>query len=268
MESALDEKTTYRDYTELWNFNLGKIERIQRHIESSINDLEMKYVEFEPVYDDIMEQIDILSSIYSSYNSIEGAESVLRLKSVLESFRKKYTREGLDFNLVQHLIVKINEARNRSFSDFPKLDHDDRPATIPAGEAPCLDYSIKRHRWITFERNRSWFITPFTSIEIRTDPELPIESYEDPDYLIVSSGGTALKIRDIFGRRGRPDRPIRYVLLDGANRNFAATAIGKQIYAERDIVTPFLRPFKTVESNRLSPGRIRLFGRNHILLYR
>lgn len=268
MEPVTEENITYRDYTELWNFNLRKIEHIQQQLETSIGTLEMKYADFETIYDDIIEQVDILSSIYSSYNSIEGTESVLRLKSVLDAFRKKYTRQGFDFNLVQNLLVRINDLRDGSFTEFPKLAHDDRPVAIAADEQTDEDYSLKPYRWITFERNRSWFIAPFSGIDIRHGQDFPVTGYEDPDYLVTEINGATLKIKDIFCRRGDPALPLIYILLDGASRNFAATLIGKQIYAERDMVTPFVQPFRTVESNRLSPGRVRLFGKNHILLER
>ncbi len=257
----------YKDYEELWNFNLQKIEQIHNEIEKSIHDLECKYVDFETAYAAITRQLDVLSSIYSGYNTIHGSESVMRLKAVLESYRKRYTRESLDFNLVYGLLIKIADVRDASFEDFPRLGHDEMPVVVTEGEIPERDYSRKSHRWVTFERNRSWFIAPFSVITIIKNNDLAIESVEEPDFFTIRINGTAAKIKDIFIKSlDQPERPRCVILLDGMTRNYAADRIGRRIYAERDIITPMLKPFRTVRSHPLSPGRLRLFGKNHLLL--
>lgn len=260
-------KATYRDYGELWNFNLQKIEHIQNEIEKSIHELENKYVDFETAYADITRQLNILSSIYSGYNVIHGTETVMRLKAVLESYRKRYTRESLDFNLVYGLLMKIGDNRNHSFEDFPSLSHDEPPAIVAEGEESLRDYSGRRYKWVTFERNRSWFIAPFSAITIMKNIRAAVISAAEPDSLALSIDGQTVTVKDIFMRSAEhPESPRCVILLDGKRRNYAADTIGRRIYAERDIVTPMLKPFRTVRGHPLSPGRLRLFGKNHLLL--
>ncbi len=259
--------SAYKDYGELWNFNLQKIEHIQNEIEKSIHDLENRYVDFETAYAGITSQLDILSSIYSGYNTVHGSESVMRLKAVLESYQKRYTRESLDFNLVYSLLIKIADMRNTSFEDFPRLFHDEMPVAVTEGEYPVRDYSRRAHKWVTFERNRSWFIAPFSGITIMKNNDFTITSVEEPDYLTISIDCRSVKIKDIFIKSiDQPACPRCIIMLDGMTRNYAADRVGRRIYADRDIIKPMLKPFKTVRSHPLSPGRLRLFGKNHLLL--
>ena len=267
MEQQKNATATYRDYGELWNYTLQKIEQIQHLVEESIHDLENKYAEFESRYEVIMQQLDILSSIYAGYNTIQGSEYVLRLKSVLQSYRRRYTREGLNFNLIHYLLIKISDARDACFENFPELTHDDMPAIVSDCHSREHEYSRKKYKWITFERNRSWFIAPFTTIDIMKNDNYPIVSVEEPDYLNIDINNTILKIKDIFVKSlAQPDSPYYFILLNSELKNFAANRIGKRIYAERNIINPFIKPFKKVHAHPLSPGRIRLFGKNHILL--
>ncbi|OHD63667.1 MAG: hypothetical protein A2176_05920 [Spirochaetes bacterium RBG_13_51_14] len=267
MKNNIVKKAAFQDYGELWNYNLQKIEQIQRSIETSISDLENSYGDFEPRYEEIMQRLDILSSIYSGYNTLAGGEYILRLKSVLTAYRKRYTREGLDFNLLHYLLVKISDARNACFEQFPALSHGDMTFVKAYGGAAGKTHKPRKHNWLTFERNRSWFIVKYGNIDIRKNENFPIVSVQEPDFINVEFDDVVIKVKDIFIKSlEHPGDPRYYILLDRARKNFAANRLGKQVHSDRDFITPHIKPFRTVKSNALSPGRIRLFGRNHIVL--
>jgi hypothetical protein len=258
---------TYRDYNTLWNYNLQKIEQIQHLVDESIHDLEHSYAGFEDRYEEIMQQLDILSSIYAGYNIIQGSEYVLRLKSLLQTYRTRYTREGLDFNLIHSLLLKISEARDSSFDTFPEVSHEDMPFVVSGTRPVQDDYSGKKYKWVTFERNRSWFIAPFTTIDIMKNENYPVVSVEEPDYINFKINSHIVRVKDIFIKSlAEPETPSYFVMLDGKVKNFAAGQIGKRIYAGQNIIHPFIKPFKNIHDHPLSPGRVRLFGKNHILL--
>jgi hypothetical protein len=268
MGSNNDSKATYQDYGELWNFNLQKIEQIQLVLERSIQELESRYQDFESRYADIMQQLDILSSIYSGYNTIAGAEYVMRLKAVLSSYRKRHSREGIDFNLINNMLMKITEDRSACFENFPELTHDNSSVPIQEGGGPEESNALRKYKWITFERNRSWFIVPFKSVDVRINDNYPVLSVEEPDYLNIAINDNVYKVRDIFIKSLEyPDSPAYLIFIDRAQKNFAASRIGKRVYSDHNIVNPIVRPFRKVRENPLSPGRVRLFGKNHILLY-
>jgi hypothetical protein len=267
MAQEKDTPATYRDYNTLWNYNLQKIEQIQHLIDESIHALEHSYAGFEDRYEEIMQQLDILSSIYAGYNIIRGSEYVLRLKSVLQSYRSRYTRECLDFNLIHYLLLKISDARDSSFNTFPEVSHEDVPLVVSGSQPAENNYCGKKYKWVTFERNRSWFISPFMGIHIVKNENYPAVSVEEPDYIFFNINNDIVKVKDIFiASLAEPDAPSYFILLDDKSKNFAAGLIGKRIYADQNIMHPFIRPFKNIHEHPLSPGRIRLFGKNHIYL--
>lgn len=260
--------TSYFDYGDLWNYNLQKIEQIHQRIEESIRGLEDSYAAFESRYADLDRQLDILSSIYAGYNTITGLEDIMKLKALLRSYRERYTREGMDFDLVYSLLSRISEARSVSFESFPALSHGSTAGGPARSDIVLKDYSGKKFKWITFERNRSWFIVPFRSIEIKRSSGFPVVSVEEPDFINVSIGGCVVRSRDIFIKsQDEPEEPRYILMIDGEQNNLAAGRIGREIYSDHDFITPMIRPYKKACPNALSPGRIRLFGRNHILLY-
>jgi hypothetical protein len=260
--------STFRDYGDLWNYNLQKIEQIHQRIEESIRGLETGYAVFEARYADLDHQLDLLSSIYAAYNTISGLEDIMKLKAVLRTYRERYTREGMDFDLVHSLMARISDARGESFESFPALSHDSTGGTAGLSAEVRRDYSGKKYKWITFERNRSWFIVPYRSIEIKKSSGFPVVSVEDPCFINVNVEGRIVRSRDIFVRTlDGPEKPRYILMIDGEHNNLAAGSLGREIYSDHDFITPMIRPFKKASSNALSPGRIRLFGRNHILLY-
>jgi hypothetical protein len=268
MDSNSNTTPSYRDYGELWNYNLQKIELIHQRIGESIRELEGNYAVFESLYADLDRQLDILSSIYAGYNTIPGLEDIMKLKAVLRDYRRRYTREGMDFDLVHSLMQDIADARSAAFESFPALSHDSiSPAS--AAQAPTRkDYSGKKYKWITFERNRSWFIVPYREISIRTNSNFPVVSVEEPDIIHVEMDNRVIRARDIFMKLPEePDAPGYFLLLDREKNNLAAGRLGREIFSDHDFISPMVRPYTKAAGNTLSPGRIRLFGRNHILLH-
>ena len=65
------------------------MEEISSLIEKTLIRLEKKYIDFEESYEDLSGSIDLLLSIYSNYNSIRGAEYLLKLKGLPEGICKK-----------------------------------------------------------------------------------------------------------------------------------------------------------------------------------
>ena len=155
MDHKQKNNVSIQEYGELWNFNIQKIEEIHNRLEMFLRNLEAHYSEFENLYADIMSQAEILSSIYAAYNTIRGAEDVLKLVSVLRSFQKRYTREEMDFNLIHRLLERIRIVRDASFEEFPVLSHLTPPPINPDEEADKTSHEEMPFRWITFERART-----------------------------------------------------------------------------------------------------------------
>ncbi|MCP4132727.1 MAG: hypothetical protein GY754_17310 [bacterium] len=281
----------YHHYADFWNDNIRKLDEIHIDLNKALAALEKKYVNFEEVYSTIEKDIEILSSIYAGFNTIKGKEYILRLNTIVQNYKKRYTRDGIDFELLHFLLTKISQLRDESFEQFPLLDHDEdgkkqgdiisardsSPLEPPdsAGSSaqpePGLDdyhpYYSRPFKWISFERNGSWFIALFeTSVAIVTREKSELAAFEPPDFITVNINNQQFQAKDIFSSGKERSEPELYIVIDNGARVFAASAIGKRIFSKTDILSGRIKPFKTAAANLLSPGRVRIFGRNHILL--
>ena len=249
------------NYRAFWETNLQKMEEISSRIEKTLIRLEKKYVDFEESYEELTGSIDLLLSIYGSYNSIQGAEYLLKLKACLREYVTRHTHEGIRFNVLYYLHAKVRELRSGSFSRFPRLGHD-LPATAPLPAArPGFEPT---HRWITFRRHGAWFIMPYGEVLI-----IPLEKaaiIESPGgQPCISHEGADIRIIDaiIPAPGDSVERPVYYIIRidEDGTVCYAASSTGRRILAGRDIMRGKLRSYP--QSNA---RYIRLFGRNHIFI--
>jgi hypothetical protein len=151
-----------KNYTLFWQDNIQKLDEIGKNLDALLEGLELEYSQFEPIYRKIEEDINVLSSIYSSFNSIGGRRYVMKLRAVLTEYRKRYTREGIDFDMMHFLLSRISQLRDESLSLFPALRHSEaRPTPGPSAG----DSGKRPFRWITFRRNGSCFMAPYSNVE-------------------------------------------------------------------------------------------------------
>ncbi|HDP80253.1 MAG TPA: hypothetical protein ENN21_05355, partial [Spirochaetes bacterium] len=217
-----------------------------RDLEKNLSVLERKYLDFDTVYDEISRQIDILSSIYSSYNSLLGQEYLLKLKALMRNYRARYSLEGVNFNLIHFLQMKVRENLERSFEEYPRMEHlEEKRATRTPAPAKKTDRPAPSHQWHTFQRNGSWFIVPCAESLVYPFSDAPIEGDGDPKRfnLAMAMGGT-VPIQDLFAPPAAGTARIHYVLVikgPGGTSAFAADRAGRKIMAGRDFITPLLK---------------------------
>ncbi len=262
---ALEEKRSVADsrsgelqYREFWEGNLQKMEEISTRIEKTLLRLEKKYVDFEESYDELTGTIDLLLSIYGSYNNLQGAEYLLKLKACLVEYRRRHTHEGIRFNVLYYLHAKVKELRGGSLDGFPRLKHSlpekTKPPVEPGGFVPT-------HRWITFARHGAWFILPYNGVELVTREQAMLVDEVPGGRQYLARGDVTYPVIDsILPResdRGEP--PACYIITGGSC--YAASSPGRRILARRDVIRGRLRGYA------MSGGKyIRLFGKNHVWL--
>ena len=257
----------YHKYREFWQNNIQTIEDITKNIQNQLLHLEKKYSGFESVYDEILTQINILTAIYSSFNTLVGKEYILRLKSLLSEYKKKYSHEGINFNTIYYLHSKIAELTSKSIEEFPKLNHS-KNIYIEKGKTRRPPKKIRPFKWITFYRNGSWFIIPFNGIQIIEYKNAETFSSYDTNNIFLKIDGKLIEVIDLFSKSPEwREKSINYLIIvhDIGEKCFAANRIGKKIYAKKDFVKAALQPYE--KKNRISSGRIRIFGKNHIYIY-
>ncbi|TAL39695.1 MAG: hypothetical protein EPN93_01080 [Spirochaetes bacterium] len=257
----------YEKYREFWQGNLQVVHEISEKLEKTLIRLEEKYFDFDEIYGTIVGQLDILSSIYSHYNSLTGHEYILRLKALLEDYRKRYTHEGIDFNLMHFLHAKTIELREQQISRFPRLEHAGRPLDQQASDArSTANPDEMPFRWICFERNGSWFISSYDTMERIVFSDADIIPMEGSARYGVMSGSSSIPVTDLFFRAPRNSAPPEsYLILRERDHRIAlaATRVGRKIGARRDFLRERIQPRREPGFIR---GRVRIFGTIHLYL--
>ncbi|MBN1532630.1 MAG: hypothetical protein JXA20_08210 [Spirochaetes bacterium] len=251
-------------HAEYWSGSLQTMEDLHQEIHHFLHVLNLKYGDFESVYRELTSRIDVLASIYSGHNTIEGTEKLLRLKALVERYARRYTREGLDLPLLDSILARIREMRDKSFEDFPLLHHYEAVPGEAGMERPQME--SHGHRWVTLRQCGSWFITPCGNLKILAPGEYRIISRDDRDQAVIAYEGGIAMTRILLQREIQPLPPdLSVLVLDHGERSFFSEKNGRRIYAKTDIISPLITPFRGGPFT-VSPGRVRLFGIPHIYI--
>jgi hypothetical protein len=265
----------YIKYNDFWQNSLQRLEGITKNLEQNFYKLEKQYYDFDKYYRDIITEINILSSIYSSHNNLKGREYILKLKAVLSHYRKKYSHESINFKIIHFLNSKINKLREFSIEEFPKMDHSYTVYEDFSKDKTKEDINIKRYnelrnsskyKWLTFQRNGSWFITQYSKFQIIRQDEYQL--LENNDSVIkIKHNNDVIPVIDFFSKFSRSRKePVKiFLIIKSGNelKYFAVNKLGKIIMADTDFISTNLKGF---EKNKISLGRFRIFGKNHIYL--
>ncbi len=255
------------DYTLFWQDNLQRLDEISVSTGALLEVLEKEYSVFGAIYSDIDRQVKLLNSICASFNNISGREELLRLSAVIERYRRRYTKSGIDFELIYRLLDRAIELRNRGFTDFPSTVH--IRETIQ--ERPERRTESKKYNYTTFKRNGSWFIIPksVSGIVLAEGFQFSFSKGSDTSGISASSESASYSVADFFYNRRTGYTPPRFLIFfDNIFTAFASDVAGKRIYSDTDIIPSLLRPYKKSGGFSSTSGRIRLFGKQHILLDR
>ncbi len=270
-----DNNYKYIKYNDYWQNSLQRLEGITKNLEQNFYKLEKQYYNFNKFYSEIITEIDILAAIYSGHNNLKGKEYILKLKALLAHYKKRYTHEGIDFKIIHFLNTRINKLREISVEQFPRMEHIYSVREDIPDENDRIDPDIQKYnelknsakyKWITFRRNGSWFIARYNKFQIIREEESQPTDNKEPG-IKIKYKDTMLPVLDIFsGFRDNRKEHIKLFLIIKFNNKlkcYAVNKLGKAIMADTDFITPRLNAF---EKSSISSGRLRIFGRNHILL--
>lgn len=256
----------HQRYRDFWQNNLQAIDEISSSLDRSLSSLEKRYADFDALYEEIMDQIDVLASIYAHYETLAGREYLLRLRALLREYRFTHSHRAIDFNAIFYMQAKVRELRDRCFEDYPRIARGAAPRDT--GSRSAISGPATRFRWITFERSGSWFIVPYDEAELISSREA--EHQPELERATIRRNGEALHVYDPFSAASRRlgaggKAPAYFVILSRHGRRYclAADSPGRRIMARFDIVGARLRPLKA----GIARGSLRLFGRRHLCLH-
>jgi hypothetical protein len=244
------------EYKAFWQENVEKVEEINHRLENALYSLEKKYLDFEGSYRELTDLINLLVSLYSSFNNIPGVDYLLKLRALIQDYKTRYTHAGIEFNVVYYLHSKLKELIASGMDDFPAMSHHQQEQ-----KAPDPDPGSFRYKWLCLKRNRTWFLLQYDEIGIVEGGDAVFESMPNDHSPHIRHRSAVLPVIDYALTSGEVGKANFYVIatLHGTVRCFACSRLGKKIYAGRDI-------FK--ESVKETGGwrHIRLFGERHLII--
>ena len=254
----------YELYREFWQSNLQTIHHISKELERNLIELERRSAGLEDCYAVIESKLDTLNAIYRSYATLEGDEYVLKLKALVADHRSSFDKQKVSFNIIHFLLDRIREYETEKLSRFPATERAERK--IGYRPIPLTLAENARFKWISFERNGSWFLARYDTARIvpasrtfyKTDPRRGV--------CIMTDEGVTRDVRDIFASTpGASESPASFVITSsGSESCFAADRVGKRIIASRDVLQAKTEPFG--EKSSFAEGFVRIAGKRYILL--
>lgn len=256
-----------REYVLFWNQAFQQVEEIRRHIENGFRSLEANQMELIHTAAELRPAINVLSSLISSINTLHGHEYVLRLRVLLDNYQRGQNLP--DPNVIGFLLERLHDSLEGSGKTFPVMERDEGNIRLPGLANDKNLQKIRQRRlekrpfkWILFTRLGSMFLLPYRSIEI-------VDNYASGKghnwgRIYFTWQGKEHYCRDLLYDY-EAKLPDFILVTDGGKRFIPADKIIRRIYSRKDIVADRLEPFKDIEI-RVSPGRMRLFGKNCIVL--
>jgi hypothetical protein len=227
-------------------------------------DLERKSASFDESYDAIESKLEMLHSIYRSYATLEGDEYILKLKALVSGHRNEIEKQKISFNVIHFLLEKIQEYETGKITRFPAPEIAAKRLCgykpVPAKLAEKAPF-----KWISFQRNGSWFLAGYTTAEII--PSSLVQLFRKGKSLRMNYNGEDFEITDLFSSSLRSPETEPAAILTIRNNGFscyAADRTGKKIIASTDILIRKAEPFST--PNARAYGFVRIAGTRYILL--
>jgi len=212
----------------------------------------------DEIFNKLSDSIEVSNAVFRSFSSHDGLELVLRLKSVLDIYRKNINENSNLIKIAEHIIKKLNRF-NSTFFHEATSDEIVYPELIEENQyTESRQIKDLKYKWTTFERNGSLFIVQYSGLDI-IDYKSP-ESGRDFEY----NGKSTPFIELMKTPDDEYSPPKKILIIDGGRACFPADRTGRQIHGSYDLISPIIEPME-ITGNFIS-GRVRIFGRKHLVI--
>lgn len=249
-------------YTEFWQENLQSIEDISSEVINLLRNLRKKNLTIAELDDSIESKINLLISIYSSYNTLKGREYALKMKSVYNEYKSIREKQTAYLNTFDFLLEKTQNFRNESLKEFPQLFHDEKlQNSNKIINNKKVDESKYDFKWVCFCRNGSSFTAKYDNIKVLKSDQVNLIdenkklSYNDVEYNIIDLFHTSLFSHNDIAP---------FFIIRNNSDCFAVDSIEKKYMASSNILINDVENYEF--NNRFASGYIKLNGRRWIYL--
>ena len=254
----------YELYREFWQSNLQTIHRISKELENSLIELERRSAGLDDCCAVIESKLDTLNAIYRSYATLEGDEYVLKLKALVADHRATFEKQKVSFNIIHFLLDRIREYETEKIVRFPQTERAEKKIGYRPMQVTLAENA--GYKWISFERNGSWFLARYDTARIVPAQRVFYKSDPRRGVCTMTEDGVTRDVKDIFASTpGAAEKPAAFVIVkSGTETCYAADRTGKRVIASSDVLAKKIEPF-TSESSFAS-GFVRIAGTRYILL--
>jgi len=269
MEILMDVNKPDNQYSIFRHDNINLISEISRTLETEIDSIMHKLNSLNSNINSMHNGLDSLNRIYFSFHSMAGTEALIRLKILIQRFKSDSEKNRSRIAAAHFLIKKIQDfIDNKEYKNFEPFRTEIgyiQETIADQLQSESLKPEMK-FKWITFSRNNSWFITGFKNLEIIEVKQKLDENVIDNRISLETLNREKIEAIDLMRRNSFSPTPKFGIRLSSDGEFYAADIKGKEIYSMTDFITPMI---SIIEKKRspLYTGRVRLFGKNHLLLF-
>jgi hypothetical protein len=259
--------TDYQIYRDYWENNRKLFSSLANSLEKKLVELEKQSYQFDDTYREIESALSTLSSLYSKCGSSLVNEFLLRIRSHVKDHRTEIGKQKIAFNIIHFLYEKIRLFEEEKFSSFPSIEAPTEDTPRETIIRPIHHDEKASFKWISFQRNDSWFLSSYKTLDIvpyRIAPFVPDTGGPDN---IIEYNNAKYFVEDIFSSSSAnpPVDPSYYIIInDAAERCFAADKKGRRFLSSHDFISKKIEPFHS-RINR-AKGFVTIAGIRHIYL--
>ncbi len=255
-------------YSQFRDGNINLISGISHALSEEIDSIIKKQNSLSSDISSVDDSLEALNKIYLSFHSMAGSEELIRLRTLIQHYRsdaeKNSTRLDASHFLLNKLKNLLEKKANRGtepfrtgkeyFQDIEK-NQQQRERSEPQG----------KFKWITFSRNKSWFISRFRNLEIIEVKNIFSDNNIKTRVTLETLNKEKIEAIDLMRSPRLTSIPRISIRLSPNGAFYAADCKGKEIYADKDFISPMITEMNK-SSNPIYTGRVRIFGKNHLYI--
>lgn len=231
-------------------------------LNNQIIELITKATEQNKSLDSLAEELirltEISSAMHLQYKTTRAEEETFKLKSVIKKIKNNIKADSIHLETAFYLAQKTETLISSTFTELdPVVQKSDIHIEQPVPKAEDLNY-----KWFTFRRNGSWFIVPFSRINIIQGDAADTIKTDSIPYIRINN--VKYKLIDLMSPPSEyKTDPSYYIQFDSDDYVYASDINGRELRASADMVSPMIKPIKD-HAGGIFRGRVRLFGINYL----
>jgi|GEM_PF-3992250 len=242
-----------KTHKKILRFSENEIDKLISESTELLTEIRNKTENENRLIDRLRLNIHELIRVYENFPELINQEKLYRLNTISEYLNSRNIKSYGQINIMLNLLEKCKEnTENIAPNYFSKESHNNSCHT---------GYSLKKHQWITFKRNNSWFITEYREYEYveNTDSKKFPESENT-----MKLNNMTCKFWDPISSSTKIKITPDFFLILNQDMAIPVDKKGKRIASDR--VSIFnIEPLQTSSENIIT-GKTRIMGKSYLYI--